>query len=171
MTAHTPDEGLGEERDGTPFVPEDVWLLFLTDSERAIRASAPVEPSARQRAAVRRSVPTQRDDGPGDDVAEAVGDLWHPEEPWEGPSWRDLDGRARLRRIGRVVGAAAAIALALGAWSHWSTGAGGAPGGPGDTVLQQSEDLPTGLPTATSSPTSLADVAPHSPSAPAEESG
>ncbi|CAL9355216.1 hypothetical protein SUDANB176_00556 [Streptomyces sp. enrichment culture] len=165
MTAQRPDDGgTPEDRDGVPSLPEDVWQRFLMDDEHAIRASAPREPSARQRAEGRWPQPPRTDDGTGRryDAADAVGDLWHPDDPWEGPSWRDLDGRARLRRIGRVVGTAAAIALALGAWSQLSTGAGTPAEGPGDAVLQQSEDAPAELPTATSLPAGLTSPSPSS---------
>ncbi|MEU1082980.1 hypothetical protein ABZ368_22610 [Streptomyces sp. NPDC005908] len=159
MTAQRPDDGgapQGED-DGVPSLPEDVWQRFLMDDEHAIRASAPKEPSARQRAFGRLPQPARTDDGTGQryDAADAVGDLWHPDDPWEGPSWRDLDGRARIRRVGRAVGTAAAIALALGAWSQLSTGAGTPAEGPGDTVLQQSEDAPATLPAVTSRPAGL----------------
>ncbi|MBT3149559.1 hypothetical protein HTV45_01310 [Streptomyces sp. CHD11] len=153
MTAQSPDAGGSpDEHDGTPSVPEDVWQRFLTDTERAIRATAPREPSARQRTT--RPAPRPRAPAPGTDAGSAapVGDLWRPDDPWEGPSWRDLDRRARVRRVGRVVGTAAAIALALGAWSHLSTGAGTPVEGPGgDGVLQQSEVAPADLPTAATS--------------------
>lgn len=50
MTASGPGSGdIPGEPDGTPSVPEYVWRLFLEDDERAIRASAPREPSARDR--------------------------------------------------------------------------------------------------------------------------
>lgn len=40
MTAQRPDDGgTPEERNGTPSLPEDVWQRFLTDNERAIRAT------------------------------------------------------------------------------------------------------------------------------------
>ncbi|MGC3003559.1 hypothetical protein ACPF8X_35585 [Streptomyces sp. G35A] len=171
MTAQMPDDGgAPQERDGGPPLPEDVWQRFLMDDERSIRASAPREPSARQRAAGRRPQPPRPDGGGerGYDGADAVGDLWLPDDPRERPAWRDLDGSARLRRVGRVMVAAAAIALVLGAWSRLSTGAGTADEGPGDTVPQQSEDVPADLPTATSVP--AADVSP-SPSSPAVRAG
>jgi hypothetical protein len=37
-----------------PSLPDDVWEQFANDSERAIRASAPKEPSARARIVARR---------------------------------------------------------------------------------------------------------------------
>ena len=119
MTTEGPGGGRGtpDEPDGTPPVPDDVWLRFLTDSEHAIRASAPREPSARERAAGRRLQPPP-----------TVGDLWQPEDLWVRVAWRDLDRRARVRRAGRVVATAAAMALALGAWSQLSAGPGTRPG-------------------------------------------
>lgn len=154
MTVQSPDAGgPPDEHGGTPAVPEDVWQRFLTDTELAIRATAPREPAAHQRtpglwpeALGRTRVPS----GEGGSVA--VGDLWHPDEPWEGPSWRDLDRRAKLRRVGRVAATAAVIALVLGAWSHLATGAGTpVEGGGSDSVLQQRpEAAPAELPTTTS---------------------
>lgn len=160
MTAQRPDDGgtPKERDDGTPSLPEDVWQRFLTDNERAIRATAPKEPSALQR-----TRPGADDGAPREDAVEAVGDLWHPDDPWDGPSWREMDRRARLRRVGRVVGTAAAIALALGVWSQLSTGAGTPEEGPGDTVLQQSEEAPAELPTATSLPPELTSPPPSAP--------
>ncbi|MFE0962885.1 hypothetical protein [Streptomyces fungicidicus] len=159
MTAQGPDDGgTPGERDGAPSLPEDVWQRFLTDNEQAIRATAPREPSALQRTRTRAGG-MRREDA----AAEPVGDLWHPDDPWEGPSWRELDGRARLRRVGRVAGTAAAIALALGAWAQLSTGAGTSEEGPADTVLQQSEDVPADVPTATSVPAELVSPSPSDP--------
>ncbi|GHE46540.1 hypothetical protein QWL27_30655 [Streptomyces thermocarboxydus] len=167
MTVQGPDDGgtPRDREDGVPSLPDDVWQRFLMDSEQAIRTSAPWEPSAVQRAAGRSPQPPQPPRAPEPaqrpsppprhDTPDPVGDLWQPDDPWEGPAWRDLDARARLRRIGRVVGTAAAIALALGAWSQLSTGAGAPAEGPGDTVLQQSEEAPVTLPPGASVPAGL----------------
>lgn len=90
---------------------------------------------------------------------EAVGELWQPEENSTGPAWRDMDARARLRRAGRVVATAAAITLALGAWSWLSTNA-GAPDAPLDETVQHSEQAPpTALP-LTPEPTYTASAPP-----------
>ncbi|GAA3194909.1 hypothetical protein GCM10010451_51320 [Streptomyces virens] len=166
MSAQGPDDGrTPEDRDGTPSLPEDVWQRFLTDNEHAIRATAPREPSARQR--TRGASPRPPRAGAAasrwDTGNESVGDLWRPDDPWEGPAWRDLDGRAKLRRAGRVVGTATAIALALGAWSQLATGAGAPAKGPGEAVLQQSEDAPADLPTATSLPPGFSSPSPSDP--------
>nr|WP_240449465.1 hypothetical protein [Streptomyces harenosi] len=88
--------------------------------------------------------------GPGD-PAGAVGELWEPEDRRSGPGWRELDRRARLRLAGRVAGAAAAVALAVAAWSVVS-GPGAPGGGTGPATVQQLEDAPRGLPTATARP-------------------
>ncbi|MGC9379680.1 hypothetical protein [Streptomyces sp. MH13] len=151
MTASGPGSGATPDGpDGTPSVPEHVWRQFLEDDERAIRASAPREPAARERS------PGWRP-GPPFDV---VGEPWHPEDPWTGPAWRELGGRARIRRVGRVVGTAAAVALALTAWSQLSTGP-GAPGGePAETIGQHLEESPL-LPTAASlAPTTSGSASP-----------
>lgn len=126
------------EPDGVPSVPDEVWLRFLTDSESAIRASAPREPSARERAAGRQPQP-----------AHTVGDLWQPEDLWVRVAWRDLDRRARTRRVARVVATAAAVGLALGAWSQLTTGAGDRPG---DPAVRQVEGATVPLPTPTPLP-------------------
>ncbi|WDV49317.1 hypothetical protein PV963_02150 [Streptomyces coeruleorubidus] len=146
MTTEGPDGGRGtpDEPDGTPPVPDDVWLRFLTDSEHAIRASAPREPSARERAAGRRLQPPY-----------AVGDLWQPEDLWVRVAWRDLDRRAKVRRVGRVVATAAAMALALGAWSQLSAGAGTGTR-PGTGTVRQVEGATARLPTATPFPSGSA---------------
>lgn len=159
MTTQGPDrEGAPEEPDGASSGSEEVWLKFLMDSERAIRASAPREPSARERVRGRpsRSLAAdgaeQRTRHPDDEAAngrtDAVGDLWQVEEPWTGPAWRDLDGRARLRRVGRVVATSAAVVLALGAWSLLSTRDGTPSDRQDDTMVQQLEDAPADMPTA-----------------------
>ncbi len=170
MTAQSPDAGgPPDEHDGTPSVPEDVWQRFLTDTEHAIRATAPKEPPAHQRTAPPPPRPQAGASRTDDGARAAVGDLWRPDDPWEGPSWRDLDRGAKLRRTGRVVGTAAAIALALGAWSLLSTGAGTPVEGPGgDTVLQQSEVAPADVPTGASEPSGFASP---SPSGPAVQAG
>jgi hypothetical protein len=144
VTTERPGGGRGtpDEPDGTPPIPDDVWLRFLTDSEQAIRASAPREPSAKERAAGRQLQPPY-----------AVGDLWQPEDLWVRVAWRDLDRRAKVRRVGRVIATAAAVALALGAWSHLSTGVGTGTR-PGTGTVRQVEGATARLPTATPFPSS-----------------
>ncbi|SMQ14192.1 hypothetical protein SAMN06272771_0481 [Streptomyces sp. Ag82_O1-12] len=141
MTTEEPDgRGAAREPFGVPPVPDEVWLRFLTDSESAIRLSAPREPSARERAAGRRLQPPH-----------AVGDLWQPEDLWVRVAWRDLDRRSKVRRAGRVLATAAAVALALGAWSQLSTGA-GTGHRPGEYTVRQVEGATARLPTATPVP-------------------
>ncbi|MBR8639941.1 hypothetical protein KEF29_13145 [Streptomyces tuirus] len=132
--------GTPDEPHGTLPIPDEVWLKFLTDSEYAIRASAPREPAARERAAGRQPQPPH-----------AVGDLWQPEELWVRVAWRDLDRRAKARRVTRVVATAAAVALALGAWSQLSTGA-GTGNKPGEGTVRQVEGATARTPTATPFP-------------------
>ncbi|MET7319798.1 hypothetical protein [Streptomyces sp. NPDC005549] len=167
MTASGPGSGdTPGEPDGAPVVPEYVWRLFLEDDERAIRASAPREPSARDRTpgwrpeeppADRSDLPELPDQsGTSDRARGTVGEAWRREETWAGPAWRELDGRARLRRMARVAGAAAAVALALTAWSHLSTGPATPGGGPAETIGRRLEESPA-LPTPASlAPASLA---------------
>ncbi|WP_411099877.1 hypothetical protein [Streptomyces sp. x-45] len=166
MTASGPGSGdTPGEPDGAPDVPEDVWRLFLEDDERAIRASAPREPSARDRVPGWRpqEPPAGHTDHPGHTdrsdhphrTRGTVGEAWRREETWSGPAWRELDGRARLRRTGRVLGTAAAVALALTAWSQLSTGPATPGSGPAETIGQRLEESPA-LPTpASPAPASL----------------
>lgn len=163
MTAQPPyGGGTPDEGDRTPPVHDEVWHRFLTDSEHAIRRTAPREPSARERTALarpRRSPDPREWPGPTAEPpcvqsesvsqyeAEAVGELWQPADPWPGPPWRDLDGRARRRRAGRVLGTVAAITVALGLFSHL-TAPGSSYDEPGDSISQQSEQAPSGWPTA-----------------------
>ncbi|MFD6190381.1 hypothetical protein [Streptomyces sp. NPDC060275] len=147
MTASGP--GGGDTPDGPddgPAVPEYVWRLFLEDDERAIHASAPREPAARDR--VPGSRPEPPAGGPGR-AHDTVGETWRREDAWAGPAWRELDGRARLRRAGRVLGTAAAVALAVTAWSQLTTGPATPGGGPAETIGQRLEESPA-LPTADS---------------------
>lgn len=146
MTTEGPGGGRGTpgEPDGTPPIPDDVWLRFLTDSEPAIHASAPREPSAKERAAGRQLQPPH-----------AVGDLWQPEDLWVRVAWCALDRRAKVRRVGRVVATAAAVALALGAWSQLSAGAGTGTR-PGTGTVRQVEGATARQPTATPFPSGSA---------------
>ncbi|MFG3247113.1 hypothetical protein [Streptomyces sp. NPDC048187] len=175
MTATGPGSGDDDrcEPDGTPAVPEYVWRLFLEDDEHAIRASAPREPAARDRfpdpdrfpgrlpelSADRPGWPGPSDrPGPSghpesaghpqscDRPSDTVGEAWCPEDAWAGPGRRELDGRARGRRIARVFGTAAAVAVALAAWSQLSTGPATPGGGPAETIGQRLAESPA-LPT------------------------
>ncbi len=155
-TRESGNGGIPDEPERTPPVPDEEWLKFLSDSERAIRASAPREPSAQERALGWH--PRPRPDGEKGHAggpegrrrsyerADAVGELWQPEEPHSGPAWRDLDTRTRLRRAGRVIATAAAITLALGAWSWLSTTGGTGGGQPGDRVQQLEQAPPSASP-------------------------
>ncbi|MEU6684489.1 hypothetical protein [Streptomyces sp. NPDC046832] len=149
MTTDEPD-GRATPREplGVPPVPDDVWLRFLTDSESAIRVTAPREPSAMERAAGRQLQPPI-----------AVGDLWQPDDLWVRVAWRDLDRRAKVRRAGRVAATAAAVALALGAWSQLSTGA-GTDHRPRESTVRQVEGATAHLSTATPLPSASPFVRP-----------
>ncbi|MFE5261128.1 hypothetical protein [Streptomyces coelicoflavus] len=150
MTASGPGSGdTPGEPDGTPSVPEHVWRLFLEDDERAIRASAPREPAARDRLPGRPPEPPAGRPGRSVSPGETVGEAWRPQDTWAGPAWRELDGRSRVRRVGRVLGTAAALAVALTAWSQLSSGPATPGGGPAETIGQRLEESPA-LPTAVS---------------------
>ncbi|MEU0384662.1 hypothetical protein [Streptomyces chartreusis] len=164
MTTPEPGgQGTPDDSDATPSGAGEVWLKFLADNERAIRASAPREPSARERASARprrrldagRQSPRgpRPDHTPADDSAEAVGDLWQPEGP--GPAWRELDGPARLRRASRVIATVTAIGLALGAWSWLSTKEGAPAYEPGVGTVQELEEAPDAVPTTSSGSTAV----------------
>ncbi|MFE1073823.1 hypothetical protein ACFW5W_21720 [Streptomyces sp. NPDC058783] len=150
MTASGPGGGdTPDQPDGTPSVPEYVWRLFLEDDERAIRASAPREPAARDRFPGRQPEPPAggparpvHSPSPSSLTSDTVGEAWRPEDRWAGPAWRELDGRARVRRVGRVLGTAAAVALALTAWSQLSTGPVTPGSGPAETIGQRLEESP-----------------------------
>ncbi|CAM5637050.1 MULTISPECIES: hypothetical protein [Streptomyces] len=145
MTIPDPDRrGIPNGRDDG-----DLWQKLLTDNEQAIRASAPREPSARERAAAQPSF--KPDSGPQGYRVEAVGDLWEPPAPQ--PSWWELDRPARIRRAGRMLATVAVLGLALGAWSWLSTMA-GAPGGDPGTTIQQVEEAPDAVPATSPAPTS-----------------
>ncbi|MFI1375646.1 hypothetical protein ACH4UY_26960 [Streptomyces longwoodensis] len=92
-----------------PAVPEAEWGKFLRDTEEAIRRSAPREPSARERAS-------------GADVADAVGEVWCPEEPPAAPAWRQLDPAARVRRLARFLGMLTVLLVLLTLFRHAQAG-------------------------------------------------
>ncbi|WP_237546063.1 hypothetical protein [Streptomyces sp. SID5606] len=158
MTAWGPDRGDAPDGpEGAPGVPEHVWRMFLEDDERAIRATAPREPAARDR--IPGLPPAPPATGPGaaaeplgvrpGPFAGTVGEPWRPEEPRPAPAWRGLDRRARLRRAGRVFGTAATVALALTAWSQLATGPATPGRAPADTIGRPLDDSPV-LPTLAS---------------------
>ncbi|MER6525467.1 hypothetical protein [Streptomyces sp. NPDC001508] len=148
MTTEQPGgDGSFEDPAGLPSVPDEVWDKFLQDSEGAIHVSgAPKEPSARERMTPPAPSPFRESVS-----VSAVGELWQRDEPRPGPAWQELDGRARARRVGRVLGAVAVTALILVAVRP---GAAGGPSGESGTTVEQSVDLPDELPSATSTPTS-----------------
>ncbi|MGP2437216.1 hypothetical protein [Streptomyces sp. JW3] len=142
--------GAGAGSGGTP---DEVWQKFLTDSEDAIRASAPREPSARDRTPGWRPPPAAT--GP----TEAVGELWRPDDTEPEPAWRELDGRGRLRRVARVLVTAAAVVVALTVWSQLTSDSQAPSGGPGDSLVERLENAPAGLPTAAPAPAAVPESA------------
>ncbi|MEV6940791.1 hypothetical protein AB0N07_01965 [Streptomyces sp. NPDC051172] len=153
---------------GVPPVPDAIWRKFLDDTEQAIRASTPRELSAQERAAEVRPDPAHpqgkrrqirrgvfSETGPGS--LDAVGEVWEPEEVWTRPAWRDMDGPARRRRVGRVFHAVAAALLTAGLLCRASNDPGDPDGTPGEAASQQSEPLlPDGVPTETGLPSAPA---------------
>jgi hypothetical protein len=148
---------------------DDVWQLFLTDSERAIRESAPREPAAWERVARagRWTVEASAVERPsewrfgGVERMDAVGELWQPPDPRRAPGWHELDGRAKCRRAGRLIGTVAAVVALLGTVSQLSSGSGRGRDGNVDTTLQQPDASSDALPTAAGAPSAL----PPTPSA------
>ncbi|WP_051901358.1 hypothetical protein [Streptomyces aureus] len=177
MTDPEPDHDRTPDGEGvTPLFREEVWQKFLTDSEEAIQAHAPREPSAFERTGPRlHASPDTSDafwrgteeDNPHEAVRsgpqryqDAVGELWQPEDTWTGPVWGDMDARAKRRRVGLVLGSAVAIVVLLGSASRLSTMAGRTSGNPGDISSQQSEDIPDDLSTTFSVNPASADPSP-----------
>ena len=169
MPAEDPGQG-GTPGDGdsVPPIPDTVWRKFRDDTEQAIRASAPRELSARERAAAACPDPAdaespwkERRGGASSETGpvslDAVGEVWEPEELWPGPEWRDMDGPARCRRAGRTLAAIAAVLVAVGVLSYASSRS-SAPGTPpGDATSQQSEEaLPDRVPAGTDTPSAPA---------------
>ncbi|MDX3757978.1 hypothetical protein [Streptomyces sp. AK02-04a] len=155
----TPDEGAT-----VPPISDTVWRRFLGDTEQAIRASAPREPSARERAAGSRPDPAdshglrqeRREDAPAEPRSasfDAVGEVWQPEERRPAPAWRDMDGPTRWRRVGHVLATVAAVLVAAGALSQASSRSDTPGGTPRVTTSQRSDEvLPDGVLTATAPP-------------------
>ncbi|RDD87578.1 hypothetical protein DVZ84_18235 [Streptomyces parvulus] len=119
--------------------PDSVWRHFLTDSEEAIAASAPREPSARER--------TGHPAG-----NRHVGDAWSCDGPVTEAPWRHLDTRGRTHRLGRILAGAAALAVLLGLFS---------------CLPREPVDLPTGPESTSPAQTSSAVVESPAPAAPA----
>ncbi|WP_328932863.1 MULTISPECIES: hypothetical protein [unclassified Streptomyces] len=88
-----------EEPPSHPEIPDDVWEQFARDTERDIRASAPKEPSARNREVTGRLKPGKGEEPPG----------WRT-----GPAWQEMNGQAqRKRRAWAVVGIPLAVAVVV----------------------------------------------------------
>ncbi|MCX5006706.1 hypothetical protein OHB05_29400 [Streptomyces sp. NBC_00638] len=159
----TPNEG-----EATPSFPDEVWQKFLNDSEHVIRASAPEEPSALQRTTPEHRAPLgadahcrpgqcrnlirPADSGSEQHLQDAVGELWQSEAPAPGPAWKDMDGRARRRRVARALVTVAAILALLKTASYLPTGSDNPSGGSADATSQQSENTPDDPSTATAFP-------------------
>ncbi|MET8469078.1 hypothetical protein ABZY90_00230 [Streptomyces sp. NPDC006422] len=124
-----------------PHIPDAEWHKFLADSERAIRRTAPREPSARERSA---SIPPEE---------QAVGELWTPKDHNPVRRWHELSRRERSRRCARLAGSLAALIVLL-----VLTGRGqeGRPltddDRPGGVMLQESGASPGMTPTAAATP-------------------
>lgn len=75
-------------------------------------------------------------------AAVTSGEVSQLDECQSGPLWQDLDAWGRIRRVGRLLAAAVAIALAIGAWSLMSARAGLPGHTPGATTVQQLDEAP-----------------------------
>ncbi|MEV4744302.1 hypothetical protein [Streptomyces sp. NPDC049555] len=142
MTIEPPASGRPTEGDGgRPSVPDDVWERFVHDHEEDIRASAPVEPSARARMVTARlraqdeqAASAARRKGLGrlpgarrrKDVPPAQPPGWRT-----GPAWQEMNGKAdRKRRLRGGIGVLAAVAVVLFALNPGAV-LSRLPGGPG----------------------------------------
>ncbi|MFM9370686.1 hypothetical protein [Streptomyces sp. Da 82-17] len=152
-------------------VPDEVWDRFLRDDEDAIRRTAPREPSARERTVDLFGTgagPARRPDGLGADPArpdrlgadpagpdrvgaDAVGELWLPRAVRDSAAWRDLDGRGRIRRAARVLGAVTVLAAALALLSLLPNTPPPQAERPEIAVQEQPSPTPTDRPTAEAS--------------------
>ncbi|MFG2309867.1 hypothetical protein ACGFS9_14505 [Streptomyces sp. NPDC048566] len=158
------EDGRPDEEAAAASALDELWQRFLHDHEGAIRATAPREPSAAERTApAPRPARAAGDAAPVPPSPVSVGDLWYPAEPRPRRAWRDLDGVARRRRVGRALGTAAATIVLVGAVTTWPVASGGPAGRAGDTGTQQSEDAPEALPTATALPSAPASAATAAP--------
>lgn len=126
--------------------PDSVWRRFLTDSEEAIARSAPREPSARERAG-----------HPERDVR--VGDTWSDGDAPAEPPWRHLDTRGRIRRLGRILAGAAALAVLLGLFSCLPEEPPGLPPGPDSSSPPQTSSAVVESPPPASPSLESADAA------------
>ncbi|WP_427164654.1 hypothetical protein ACQF4J_04560 [Streptomyces sp. C1-1] len=169
MVAEDPGQGGTPDEEGAvPPIPDTIWRRFLGDTEQAIRASAPREPSARERAAGSHPDPAdshgvrqeRREDAPAEPWSasfDAVGEVWQPEERRPAPAWRDMDGPTRWRRVGHVLATVAAVLVAVGALSQASSRSGTPGGTPTVATSQQSDEvLPDDVPTANAPPSAPA---------------
>ncbi|WP_225846742.1 hypothetical protein [Streptomyces sp. HPF1205] len=138
-----------------PSLPDDVWEQFARDTERAIRASAPKEPSARARMVARR---LREED---ERAAAEAKRRWSGRRGSTGPTaWRSGSTDAaerRLRRRGRLRAALGIllvvllVLVALAPGRAWSlvTGKGWRHGGsaaPAPTTLPPETVAPTAAP-------------------------
>ncbi|WP_031513572.1 hypothetical protein [Streptomyces sp. NRRL F-5123] len=112
-----------------PSLPDDVWEQFANDSERAIRATAPKEPSARARIVARRL--REEDERGVDAVPRRFGRrrsrphtpsqhaaAWRPDNR---PPRRPLTpGVRRLRAFAGIVLVVAVVLFLLAPSSAWS---------------------------------------------------
>ncbi|MEU0436012.1 hypothetical protein ABZ153_31100 [Streptomyces sp. NPDC006290] len=101
--------------------------------------------------------------GSGQHLPDAVGELWQPEEPRPVPAWRDMDGRARRRRVAHALVTVAAILALLKTASCLPTSSDNPSGRSADATSQQPDDAPDGPSTATAFPPGPASVDTPSP--------
>lgn len=180
----------GDEESADPACrfPDEVWQRFLADSESAIRASAPREPSARERIgtdAVTGTGAGAETGTPGGTTprvmpspppvpppsappsgssasfaGEPVGELWQRVESGSAPAWRELDRRGRLLRAGRLLVAVAAVATMVGMMS-WLPSNSGTPNRElRETAVRQTVETPGEQPATRTLPAGLATARP-----------
>ncbi|MFG3285013.1 hypothetical protein [Streptomyces sp. NPDC048111] len=101
---------ISNEPSGEQSLPDEIWERFVRDTEQDIAASAPKEPSARDRMAASRPR-GGRDDSRGADRGRRSGE---PEGWRTGPAWQEMNGRAgRRRRMWGVLGIFVATGVLL----------------------------------------------------------
>ncbi|MFK0169584.1 hypothetical protein ACIQU5_12330 [Streptomyces sp. NPDC090306] len=179
------EPGDGESADPACRFPDEVWQRFLSDSESAIRASAPREPSARERVggdavtgagtAGATTPPVMPPSPPpvspppaqlpGSCAGEPVGELWQRAESGSAPAWRELDRRGRLLRAGRLLVAAAAVATMVGVWSWLPSGSGTPSRHLRETAVRQTVEAPGERAATRTLPARLATARPSSATA------
>jgi cell division septation protein DedD len=95
-------------------------------------------------------------------AGESIGELWQPAEYRPSPAWRELDRRDRLLRVGRALGAVAAVATMVGLLSWLPTGSGTPSRNLRETAVRQSVESPGDQSASRTLPAELSTAKPSS---------